>query len=336
LLLQHLIRGSLLGFVEKLGFLINPLVLKIVGENNQLLVFYFHGLYKSLEQRDLNHIDPQSNMTVNQFSDFLDYFLNHNYSFINSEELLAGPRLDGRYAMVTFDDGYFNNLLAIDVLRKFRIPAVFFITAKNIIENRSFWWDIIFKYRFKHGNSLKKIQNEQTYLKQFKDEYIDDYIIKNFGIKAFIPWSDIDRPLTEPEVGTLKEFSLAEIGNHTYNHSILTNCSRNEIEEEYNASNKFLASLTGSIPISTAFPNGYYNQLVLSVTEEAGFKLAFSIVPQKNHLPLPSGNLICLNRFMANNNIIGYYGSFYRLGYTPGSLYSDFKRIANPFTNKNI
>ncbi len=138
-----IIRGSLRSFVEKLGFLINPLVLKIIGENNQLLVFYFHGLYKSLEQRDLNHIDPQSNMTVNQFSDFLDYFLNHNYNFINPEELLAGPKLDRRYAMITFDDGYFNNLLAIDVLRKYKTPAVFFITPKNIIENRSFWWDII-------------------------------------------------------------------------------------------------------------------------------------------------------------------------------------------------
>jgi peptidoglycan/xylan/chitin deacetylase (PgdA/CDA1 family) len=169
-------------------------VLKIIGENNQLLVFYFHGLYNSLEQRDLNHIDPQSNMTVNQFSDFLDYFLNHNYNFINPEELLAGPILDRRYAMITFDDGYFNNLLAVDVLRKYKTSAVFFITPKNIIENRSFWWDIIYKYRFKKGNSLKKIQNEQANLKQFKNAYIDDYIIKNFGIKSFIPWSDIDRP----------------------------------------------------------------------------------------------------------------------------------------------
>ncbi len=96
-------------------------------------------------------------------------------------------------------------------------------------------------------------------------------------------------------------------------------------------SNKFLASLTGSIPISTAFPNGYYNQLVLNVTEEAGFRLAFSVVPQKNHLPIANRNLICLSRFMANDNIIGYYGTFYRLGYTPGSLLYDFKRKDKSF-----
>lgn len=328
-------RGILRSFAEKLGFLINPLVLKIVGENNQLLVFYLHGLFKTLEQRDLNHIDPQNNMTVDQFSDFLDYFLNHNYKFINSEELLAGPQVGGRYAMITFDDGYFNNLLAIDALRNFKIPAVFFITAKNIAENRSFWWDIIYKYRIKQGNSLKKIQKERDYLKQFKNEYIEDYIVKNFGLNAFIPWSEIDRPLTELEVRTLKEFPLAEIGNHTFSHANLTTCSRNEIEVEYIASNEFLESLTGSIPVSTAFPSGYYNNFVSLVTEEAGFKLAFNIVPQKNHLPLADGNMICLNRFEARNNNIGDYGTFYRLGYTPGSLYSAFKRKINPFSNKN-
>ena len=331
-----MIRGILRSFAEKLGFLINPLVLKIVGENNQILVFYFHGLYKSLEQRDLNHIDPQNNITVDQFSDFLDYFLNHNYNFINTEELLAEPRLEGRYAMITFDDGYFNNLLAIDVLRKFKIPACFFITAKNIIDNRSFWWDIIFKYRTKQGISLKKIQNEQNYLKLCKNEYIEDYLVKNFGLKASIPWSEIDRPLTEQEVRTLKEFPLAEIGNHTYSHPNLTNCSRSEIEEEYIASNEFLESLTGSIPISTAFPNGHYNKLVSIVTEEAGFKLAFNTVEQKNCLPLTGGNIICLNRFGARNNIISDYGTFYRLGYTPRSLYSDLKRKVNPFKNKNV
>ena len=331
-----MLKRGLRGFAEKLGFLINPLVLNIKGENNQLLVFFFHGLYQSLEQKGLNHIDPQSNMTVNQFDDFVDYFLNYNYNFVRPEELLEGLQLDKRYAMVTFDDGYFNNLLAIEVLRKFKIPAVFFITAKNIMENRPFWWDIIYKYRYKQGYSLEKIRKEQDYLKRFKYDYIDEYIIQNYGIKSFEPWSDIDRPLTELEVKSLVKSPFAAIGNHTYNHSILINCSRKEIKEEFIESNNFLTSLTGTIPISTAFPNGYFNQLVLEVAEEVGFRLAFSVVPQKNHLPLENGKLVCIKRFMANTNIIKNYGSFYRLGYTPGSLYSDFKKLVNPFAKRKM
>lgn len=316
---------------EKLGFLINPILLNIKGENNQLLVFFFHGLYKSYKQKDLNHIDPQCNMIVNQLDDFVDYFLNYNYRFVKPEDLLEGLKLGQRYVMITFDDGYFNNLLAIEVLMKYKIPAVFFLTTKNIAENRPFWWDIIYKFRYKQGYSLEKIRKEQDYLKRFKNNYIEDYIIQNFGVKSFEPWSDVDRPLTELEVKSLAKNPFAAIGNHTSNHSILINCNRMEIKEEFIESNKFLASLTGTFPISTAFPNGYFNQLVLELAEEAGFRLAFSVVPQKNHLPLENRKLICISRFMANTKIIKNYGSFYRLGYTPGSLFSDIKKFRNPY-----
>jgi peptidoglycan/xylan/chitin deacetylase (PgdA/CDA1 family) len=331
-----MLKRNLSEFAEKLGFLINPIVLNITGEKNQLLVFYFHGLYKSLEEKSLNHIDPQSNMTIDQFHDFVDYFLNYNYNFIKPQELLEGLQPDQRYAMITFDDGYFNNLLAFEVLRKFKIPAVFFITAKNIMENRPFWWDIIYKFRYKEGFSSEKIRKEQDYLKGFKYKYIDEYIIKNFGKKSVQPWSDIDRPLTEQEVKSLVKSPFAAFGNHTYNHSILINCSRKEIKEEFIGSNLFLNNLTGNIPISVAFPNGYFNQLVLEVTEEIGFRLAFTVVPQKNHLPIKNRKLICINRFIANTNIIKNYGSFYRVGYTPGSLYSDFKKLANPFAKRKM
>jgi peptidoglycan/xylan/chitin deacetylase (PgdA/CDA1 family) len=287
-----------------------------------------------LEQKGLSHIDPQSNMTIDQLDDFLDYFLNYDYKFVKPEELLEGLQLDQRYIMITFDDGYFNNLLAIEVLRKYKIPAVFFLTAKNIAENRPFWWDIIYKYRYKQGYSLEKIRKEQDYLKRFKYNYIDDYIIQNFGIKSFEPWSDIDRPLNELEVKSLAKDPFAAIGNHTTNHSILINCSKREIREELIESNKFLTSVTGTFPISIAFPNGYFNQLVLEVAEEVGFRLAFSVVPKKNHLPLENGKLVCISRFMANTNIIKNYGSFYRLGYTPGSLFSDLKKLGNPNLKK--
>ncbi len=316
---------------EKLGFLINPILLSLKGENNQLLVFFFHSLYKSFEQKNLNHIDPQRNMTVDQFDEFVDYFLNYDYKFVKPEELLEGLQLDHHYIMITFDDGYFNNLLAIEVLRKFNIPAVFFLTARNIADNRPFWWDIVYKYRYKQGCSLEKIRKEQNYLKLLKYNIIEDYIVKNFGLDSFVPWSDIDRPLNESELKSLAKVPFAAIGNHTNNHSILTNCSRTEIKEEFVESNKFLASVTGTFPISTAFPNGHFNQLVLEVAEEVGFRLAFNVIPQKNHLPLKAGGLVCINRFMANTKIIMNYGSFYRLGYTPGSLFSDIKKMGNGY-----
>ena len=319
------INNGLRGLAETLGFIFNPLLLSINGENSQLLVFYFHGLYQSPGQRDLNHIDPQKNMTVSQFHEFVDYFINHNYVFIRPEDLLAGLDIHKRYAMITFDDGYYNNMLALPVLEKFNIPAVFFITADNVKENKAFWWDIIYKNRKMQGRSAKQIQNEQEFLKDYKHDYISDYILKNFGDGASKPWSDIDRPLTETDVRKMAKNPFAVIGNHTYHHALLPNYTKNEMEIEIISANEFIADLTGITPISIAFPNGYYNKIVLDIIKEAGLRVAFSAVPGKNKLPIENNEILCLKRFIANNNNIKNYGSFFRLGFTPGSLYSRIK-----------
>lgn len=312
-------------FIEKIGSIINPLLLSFKNENNQLLVFYFHGLFESQKQRDLNHVDPQNNMMVSQFCDFIDYFLNHRYKFIIPEDLNAGLQYDRPYAMITFDDGYFNNMLAIEVLNKYSIPAVFFITTMNVMENKSFWWDIIFKYRAKQGISIEAIRNEQRSLKGFKHRIVEDYIVQNFGIEAFKPWSDFDRPFDENEIRDIFQNPYVSIGNHTHNHSILTNYNREEIKEELCESNNILLDLTGRLPIATAYPNGNFNSLVLEVTEEVGLRYAFTTEPLQNRLPLESRNLLCLNRYMTKTNKISKFGSFCRLGYEPDLLYEGFK-----------
>jgi peptidoglycan/xylan/chitin deacetylase (PgdA/CDA1 family) len=311
--------------IEKIGTLINPFILNFKNEGNQLLVFYFHGLFETESQRDFHHVDPQHNMTKSQFEEFIEYFLRHNFKFIVPEDLTVGLQKNQPYAMITFDDGYYSNIMAAEVLEKYKIPGCIFISTKNVTENQSYWWDIIYKYRHKQGNSLDKIRSEQRMLKAFKHSYISDYISQNFGKEAFNPWSDIDRPFTGAEVKKISENPLISIGNHTHNHAILTNYSREEMLEELTGSNKILTDLTGMVPVSVAFPNGNYNNTLLEVTEELGFQYAFTVEPKKNQLPLESGKLICLSRYMTNTTKINKFGSFCRLGYEPDTYYTNFK-----------
>ncbi|HEY5463252.1 MAG TPA: polysaccharide deacetylase family protein [Hanamia sp.] len=311
--------------IEKLGYLFNPLLLKFISENNTVTIFYFHGIYASDKERDLNHVDPQNNVTINEFKDFLNYFLEHNYIFIKPEDLLTDLPNGKTYGIISFDDGYFNNLLAVDLLNKYKIPAVVFVTTKNIQEHSSYWWDIIYKYRKRENKQILDIKKEQVHLKFFKYSYINEYIKKNFGVKSMCPWSDIDRPLIIDELKTLSSNPLISIGNHTHNHAILINYSEEEIREEFNQSNKIILGITGRVPLCHAFPNGLFNDLVLQVAKEAGFRMVFTTVQKKNILPLNSTNFLCLNRLMIGNPNIKNYGSFYRLGYSPLTLYSDIK-----------
>jgi peptidoglycan/xylan/chitin deacetylase (PgdA/CDA1 family) len=325
--MNNLIRG----LVEKLGYLINPMFLNTSRENNKLLAFYFHGLFETARHKNMDHIDPQQNMTVAQFDEFVEYFLENNYIFILPEDLKANINKDQRYVILTFDDGYYNNILAVDILEKYKIPAVFFITIRNIIENRSFWWDVIYKFRIRQGYSIEKVRKEQNMLKLLNYRNIDEYLIKNFGSASTQPWSDIDRPFTEAEVRSLVGNPYISFGNHTFNHTILTDISLDEIKREFNKSNEYLVDFTGKFPVSLAFPNGYYSIDAIKLAEETGFKFAFTAEPRKNHLPVDNKELIQLNRFMANPKKIRNYGSFYRLGYTPGTLSSNFRRFMDSF-----
>jgi peptidoglycan/xylan/chitin deacetylase (PgdA/CDA1 family) len=321
--------------IEKFGYLINPLLLNFKKEKKQLLVFCFHGLFNSKKQSELNHIDPQHNMTADQFVSFIEYFLNHKYVFIKPEDLVGGIENNHPYAMLTFDDGYFNNMLAFEILEKYKIPAVIFISTRNITENRSFWWDIIYRFRIKQGNSFESISNEQRSLKSHNYQYIDNYIQQNFGMNSFKPWSDIDRPFNEKEIRDLAISHDITIGNHTHNHAILTNYNKEEIKEEYMESNKTIFKLTGSFPITTAFPNGNYNNLVLETTKEIGFKYAFTTMQKTNLLPIVDQNFACLNRYVTNTIKISKFGSFCRLGYEPDLLYAGLKmKIKAPIKRK--
>lgn len=322
-------------FFEKLGYLLNPVVLKFKSENKQLLVFYFHGLFESEKQKDLNLVYPQHNMTVEQFVNFIDYFLSHHYKFILPKDLMEGLENDQPYAMITFDDGYFNNMLAIEIINKYKIPAVFFISTKNIVENKSYWWDIIYKYRAKQGSSRQKIEQEITSLKDFKYGYIDDYIIKTFGMDAFTPWSDISRPFNSNEIKQLSANPYVSFENHTHNHSILINYNKEEIKEELSVSNKILFGLTGTSPIAIAFPNGNFNQTVLEATEEEGFRYAFTTEPSRNLFPIQNDKFTTLSRYMTSTTDINKFGGACRLGYRPHALYHDLKVKAKSILKVN-
>ncbi len=57
-------------------------------------------------------------------------------------EALRENKLPDRAVVVTFDDGYADNLYnAKPLLEKYKIPATFFISTGSIGQNREFWWD---------------------------------------------------------------------------------------------------------------------------------------------------------------------------------------------------
>ena len=64
-------------------------------------------------------------MTVEKFRQFIDYYVKHDYIFVSLNDIQNGLDPGKNHILITFDDGYYNNNLALPILKEYNIPALF-------------------------------------------------------------------------------------------------------------------------------------------------------------------------------------------------------------------
>jgi peptidoglycan/xylan/chitin deacetylase (PgdA/CDA1 family) len=278
--------------------------LSLFPERDALLVFLFHSLFCNTTEIELNSIDPLQRTTIGQFREFVEYYLESGYQFIGPEELATGREADGKYALITFDDGYFNNTLALAVLEEFHVPAIFFISSDYVQQNRCFWWDVLYRQLASQGASRRAIYEDTRAQKMLRTAEIESRLQARFGPGAFTPRGDVDRPFAPSELRDFSRNALVHIGNHTAGHAILTNYSNQEIRQQIRGAQDVLESLTGKRPAAIAYPNGNYTPEIIQICREEGLKLGFTTRQRKNRLPLQAGGSesLSLDRYSLTGN----------------------------------
>lgn len=260
--------------------------LKLFRERNALIAFLFHSLFRNEAEIAQNLVDPLQRTTVAQFRQFIEYYLRNGYRFVSPADVLNGLAPDGRYAMITFDDGYFNNVLARLLLEEFAVPATFFISTGHVVQNKCFWWDALYRERTAQGASHARIKAEALEMKALTTEQIEQALIDRFGPDVLRPRGDIDRPFTPDELRDFAQCPFVSLGNHTANHAILTNYLADAMREQLQGCQAALREMTGTTPVAIAYPNGANDAGVVQASRDAGLRLGFTIRPQKTALPL--------------------------------------------------
>ena len=255
-------------------------------ESPALVSFLFHSLFQDERERNRDLLDPQQGITMKMFRRFVEYFLEKGYLFVSPEDLLGGIATSGKYILLTFDDGYCNNLRSIPVLEEFGVPAVFFLSTNHIQHQKSFWWDVLFREFRKRGRSERDRLRAIARYKQMRSPDIELELKKDFGQDALKPVSDLDRPLQVNEVRELAKHRLVWFGNHTKDHAILTNYSRVEIDEQIQGAQKAIEEWIGKAPEIIAYPNGAHSEDVVSAALGTGLRLGVTTRSGKNRLPL--------------------------------------------------
>jgi peptidoglycan/xylan/chitin deacetylase (PgdA/CDA1 family) len=280
--IQHLIRSA--------DAAVAGAYLALCREKNALVSFLFHSLFASERDIARNDIDPLERTTTRQLRRLIRYYLAHGYKFVTPADVVAGLRPDERYALLTFDDGYFNNHLALPILEEFGVPAVFFIATDNVRQGKCFWWDVLHREMVRRGAPEREVYREGVRLKRLPTERIEEELAETYGAAAFTPRGDIDRPMTAGELRAFAKHPCVRIGNHTANHAILINYDEAAARRQVAGAQEWLAAELGREPEAVAYPNGGHDAAVIKSCRELGLRIGFTVRPQKTQLPVRQGS----------------------------------------------
>ncbi|CAN5779084.1 polysaccharide deacetylase family protein [soil metagenome] len=255
--------------------------------------FLFHRV--SPERDEL--WDP---MDVALFEKCIHYISRH-YEVITIEQLpaLKDEFRKHRYATISFDDGYKDNLqYALPVLNKYGIKASFYVATDCIDKNTPTWTHSV-EYLFQHTQKkcpeldfdfisnafiVKELNSKSEriefarrlipYLKTINNHQrlmIIDRVIERF--------SDVTIPEFMMSWADLKQLSLEGhyIGSHSVSHPMLDKIpDENEILAELLNSGNAIKKNIGYFPTTIAYPIGSYNADIIRLCKACGYKIGLA------------------------------------------------------------
>jgi peptidoglycan/xylan/chitin deacetylase (PgdA/CDA1 family) len=260
--------------------------------------------------------------TVVKQSDFvrqMDY-LRTKFDVVSLSEAtsrMANPNLTDRpMAVVTFDDGDRGNRdVLLPIAESLELPVTIFVATRQVQDQRPYWFDRLVNalqfdapitvshpallptsYVINETSGARNWANIQKLLMALKKlepvarEQAVDVIIDNLGLQA-----SRSRGIAPLGINDIKELSRSPwvtIGAHSHCHNILTQLDRPAALESVVRSKELLELWTGGNVNYFAYPNGDYNDSVISAVVEAGFEAAVTTAPRpwesgENHFALP-------------------------------------------------
>jgi peptidoglycan/xylan/chitin deacetylase (PgdA/CDA1 family) len=266
-------------------------------------------------------VDPWSlSVSPRHFEEHLHVLRKSCYPLGVSEflRLLGGRGIPRRSVVITFDDGYADNLdCAKPLLEAHDIPATLFVVAG---QGDTFWWDelerLILYGEFEIGQVSFSARGElhlldtesppvrageadsregagksastgrlEVYrqvwqvLRRLGPEERRDILARITSQVVAAPGYPKARRLDSDDIARLQDGGLVEIGAHTINHPILPTLSYSEQQAEIVGSKQALEQLTGKPVTGFSYPFGALSERTVEIVRNAGFSCACTTKP---------------------------------------------------------
>jgi peptidoglycan/xylan/chitin deacetylase (PgdA/CDA1 family) len=271
------------GFCINVLFKIFNVIPKKVKTTKGLRILVYHGVCK----KDPHRFNSRF-ISATQFEEHL-LLLKKYFHLISYDDLKANRLSNEKLnVLLTFDDGLKNNFtLALPLLNKHQVPALFFVTG---LTNTDFPFafndlvDIIPYFikepveihgrvfsRIKKGEHWRLIDSEgksiQTYYHDSsynkRKEVLDELLLK-VPLSQLKDTSEYFELTTNEEWIEVNKSTLHTIASHGYYHTNLTSIAKEELQYEISASLHYMQSLTKTQVRAIAFPYGHFNTEVIA------------------------------------------------------------------------
>lgn len=270
-----------------------------------LTVLNYHRI-NDPDAADFDTFVPNVSATPADFALQMDY-VKEKYNVISCQQLITFLRgettLPPHAAMITFDDGYYDNLSnAFPILQERDLPAIIFLTTGFMGAKTPFYWDYV-AYCFHHTKKksanfpmvgelswndpasryLAMIRWIET-LKRIPDSEKQELISKAGDILEVTPPPDAfaNLYLTWDQVREMSRSGIIEFGSHTVTHPILTRVDPAQARQEIEASKKRIEQEIGKPVLSIAYPNGGaadFSADVINAAKSVGIEAGFVLLP---------------------------------------------------------
>jgi peptidoglycan/xylan/chitin deacetylase (PgdA/CDA1 family) len=267
---------------------------KTVVRARGLRIAVYHGICD-----DQPHLFNSRYLSAKQFEDHL-MLINAFYNPVSLSDVAHGNLSDEKLnILLTFDDGLKNNFShAFPILKKHKVPAVFFVTGVAAEPIPYLFNDLADVIPFIAGPKVdlngelfynKKIYLHQRFVNKDETQLAHRYHRASAAERqaitaeliALVPEQILNQHqlyfelMNAAELKEISDHPDYDIGAHGYYHTDLSAISEKELQDELQQSVTYLSTILKKDVPAIAFPYGNYNQTVIDACEKEKFSYLF-------------------------------------------------------------
>lgn len=271
----------------------------------KVLVLTYHRVLPESEQRA--SFSSHSIVVSPKVFEWQLRFLRRHFRMLTIDEFVSlttsGGKLPERACLITFDDGWFDNLsYAEPILSRLQVPAVVFVATGYVGTDKCFWQERLGRllhesWRSGKGQAVLERMgakapanladheatrnSTRTFIEHLKKRppgevaELVDQLQAQLGEPAK---QHPDRFMSWDEVTTLAASGFVTIASHAHSHRPLTELERDEIAEELQRSRREIETRLGHAVTTIAYPNGNHDDTVTSIAGACGYRAGFTTI----------------------------------------------------------